>query len=144
MVKKWNLSEQDKALCIERLTEQLAVLRAKAGLSQSELAHMVGISRQTYSAAESGHRRLSWEVCLALLFFFEHNPDTREMLQSLAILPPVLRFDAEKETFENALALVDTLDAQGKHTLLTVLLVESARCSGQPLAQLAEKFSILL
>ena len=66
------------------------------------------------------------------------------MLQSLAILPPVLRFDAEKETFENALALVDTLDAQGKHTLLMVLLVESARCSGQPLAQLAEKFSILL
>ena len=144
MVKKWNLSEQDKALCIDRLTEQLTVLRVKAGLSQSELVHMVGISRQTYSAAESGHRRLSWEVCLALLFFFEHNPDTREMLHSLGVLPPVLRFDSTKEPCGELLALADALDAQGKHTLLTVLLVEYARCSGQSLAELAERFSILL
>ncbi len=143
MPKQWDLSNQDKAQCIDLLTKHLSVLRAKAGLSQSELSRMVGISRQTYSAAESGHRRLSWEVCLALLFFFEHNPDTREMLHSLGVLPPVLRFDSTRETCGDLLALADALDAQGKHTLLTVLLVEYARCSGQPIEQLLQAFPTL-
>lgn len=146
MSKQWNLSEQDKALCAERLCEQLPVLRARAGLSQGELSRMVGISRQTYSAAENGTRPLSWEACLALLCFFDCNRDTHAMLHDLGAYPTLLkeRFCGGTEApTSDASALLHALDAQGRHTVRAVLLVEYARCTGQPIDRLLERFPTL-
>ena len=42
----------DKEKYIERLIEELPVLRAKIGLSQAGLGDIVGLSRQTYSSIE--------------------------------------------------------------------------------------------
>ncbi len=146
MANKWHLSEQDKSLCIDLLTEHLSALRAKAGISQNELAHIVGISRQTYSYAESGHRRLTWETYLALLFFFDCNRDTHEMLHSLGAYPPLLKerfHGGANEHCSDFSELISVLDTQGRHTLRTVLLVEYARCTAQPLEQLLQQFSTL-
>lgn len=63
------------------LRNRLKVARAEAGLSQSELAQLVGVSRQTISSIETGQfnptAKLALVLCIALdkkfedLFYFE-------------------------------------------------------------------------
>jgi putative transcriptional regulator len=63
------------------LKNRLKVARAEKGLSQGELAEMVGVSRQTISSIETGQfcptARLALVLCIALdkkfedLFYFE-------------------------------------------------------------------------
>lgn len=57
--KRWSISNEKKSEYISRLLPQLSVLRAKAGLSQDELAGLVGISRQTYCLTETGTRGMT-------------------------------------------------------------------------------------
>lgn len=39
---------------IDKLSEDLLILRTKTSMSQEEIANAIGISRQTYSAIEAG------------------------------------------------------------------------------------------
>ena len=55
---------------IELLRMELPVLRAKARISQEDIASKIGISRQTYSSIETGKREMSWTTFLALIAFF--------------------------------------------------------------------------
>ena len=87
---KWRIDRSYKDTCIELLTENLASLRAKAGITQAELANLVGISRQTYYAIETGQRVMSWNTYLSLLLFFDTNLDTRSMLRDLNAYPKEL------------------------------------------------------
>lgn len=68
---------------IEIMTDELPVLRAKLGISQGELAASVGISRQTYSAVETGKQPMSWVTFMALLAFFENNKETLSVLSTI-------------------------------------------------------------
>lgn len=52
------IRDVDKEALISSLTEELPVLRARIGLSQGDLASMVGVSRQTYSSIETGKRKM--------------------------------------------------------------------------------------
>lgn len=45
---------------IALLRNELPVLRAKARVSQEDIANKIGISRQTYSSIETGKREMSW------------------------------------------------------------------------------------
>ena len=54
---------------IELLRKELPVLRAKARVSQGEIAEKIGISRQTYSSIETGKREMSWTTFLALIAY---------------------------------------------------------------------------
>ena len=48
---------------MEVLSENLLPLRSKADITQEELAAMIGISRQTYYAIETGRRSsISWSA----------------------------------------------------------------------------------
>ena len=58
------------------LKEELPVLRAKARMSQEEVAEKVGISRQTLNAIETGKREMSWTTFLALIALFQNNDST--------------------------------------------------------------------
>lgn len=51
-VSKWLLTDAEKDSFIATLTPHLAVLRTQADVSQEEIANLIGISRQTYSAIE--------------------------------------------------------------------------------------------
>lgn len=86
----WKISQNYKDTCIELLSENLASFRAKAGITQAELANLIGISRQTYNAIESGQRVMSWNTYLSLLLFFGTNNATRSMLRSLNVYPKEL------------------------------------------------------
>ncbi len=63
------------------MMEWLLVLRSALNITQGELAHRVGISRQTYSALELGKKALSWNTFLSLFLFFLANEKTRNLLR---------------------------------------------------------------
>lgn len=68
---------------IELLRKELPVLRAKARVSQGEIAGKIGISRQTYSSIETGKREMSWTTFLALIVYFQNNENTRKMINEI-------------------------------------------------------------
>lgn len=72
------------------MAQNLPMLRASLGLSQSELARIIGSTRQTISAAESGARALSWSNFISLLYVFTQNQKTEELLRTLQIYTPEL------------------------------------------------------
>ena len=87
---KWTLTDEDKDKFIDALTENLPALRAKVGVSQGDLAHLIGISRQTYGAVEGKLRRMSWDTYLSLILFFDYNHATHRMLRSISAFPEEL------------------------------------------------------
>ena len=84
---QWNIDKQYKENCIEIMVENLVALHAKAGITQEELANLVGVSRQTYYAIETNRRALSWNTYLSLLLFFDTNISTHVMLRDLNAYP---------------------------------------------------------
>jgi DNA-binding XRE family transcriptional regulator len=54
------------------LREELPTLRAKAKISQEELAQKIGVSRQTYSSIETGKRDKTWTTFMTLIVFFQN------------------------------------------------------------------------
>lgn len=84
--KLYLLSANEKKKYIKQLTEDLTVYRARVGISQEELCGILGISRQTYSAIETGRRLMSWHTFLTLLLYFNYNQKSRRMLQDSQII----------------------------------------------------------
>ena len=77
--------ETFKTAYIDKLTENLSMLRAKAGVTQGDVADRIGIARQTYSAIECGRSRMSWNTFMSLILFFKENPQTQEVIKILGI-----------------------------------------------------------
>lgn len=73
-------SEIDKDALIDKLTDELPVLRAKLGISQDEISNIIGISRQTYSSIETKRRKMSWNTFLSIILYFGCNDGTARML----------------------------------------------------------------
>ena len=61
---KWSLSKEEQERFISVLTDELPPLRAKLGISQGEIAYLIGISRQSYSLIECKKRK-----CRGLCFW---------------------------------------------------------------------------
>ena len=85
----------------ELLRNEMPVLRAKARVSQEELAEKIGISRQTYSSFETGKREMSWTTFLALIAFFQNNESTRQMLEGINGLSEGMNLIMEHNYNEN-------------------------------------------
>lgn len=94
---KWKIPEHYKEVSISLLQSNLASLRARIGISQEEIANIIGITRQTYYAIESGKRDMMWGTFLSLLFFFNSIDSTAEMMRELRVYPIelVMRFNDE-------------------------------------------------
>ena len=71
---------------IEKLTEELPVLRARLHISQGELARGVGLSRQTYSLLETRKQKMTWITFMAMIAFFSSHARTRKDLKSLGLI----------------------------------------------------------
>ena len=72
------------------MAQNLPTLRARLNLSQTELANLLGITRQTLSAVESGARELTWASFISLLYIFTQNEETAPFLETLGIYTPEL------------------------------------------------------
>ena len=83
----WNLNKDYKEVCTAILQDSLASLRAKAGLSQDDISSIIGMTRQTYHALETGKQQIPWTTFLAFIFFFRELDVTKEMIADLRIFP---------------------------------------------------------
>ncbi len=139
-VSKWLLTDAEKDEFIATLTANLPALRTQAEISQEELANLVGVSRQTYSAIERKIRRMAWSTYLSLVLFFDHNQKTHKMIRMLHIFPKelVIRFNdgLDYSSFEMSSLLgeqsqeiVERLDQQALQSIRSMIMVEYARCT---------------
>ena len=142
----WQLRHEEQQKFIRVLTDNLAPLRAKVGITQGDLAYLVGVSRQTYSAIENNKKTMSWNTYLSLILFFDYNQATHNMIRNISAFPDELieRFNGGRVFSKNNLFLSDEkqakeiasmiqkLDAQGIHALKSILTLEYNRCTGAP------------
>ena len=70
-----NVNDYMKTLC-----SNLTMLRAKAALTQAQIAEIIGIPRTTYSAVEQGTRKMTVPVCIAISDYYLKNNDTRDLM----------------------------------------------------------------
>ena len=75
---------------IKKLTSNLRQLRAKLDITQEQLANIIGVSRQTINAIESGRREMNWMMFVITVLFFLKNEETRALLTFLGIYTPEL------------------------------------------------------
>lgn len=136
---KWLLTDEEKDNFIATLTPNLTELRTKAEISQEELANLIGVSRQTYSAIERKVRRMAWSTYLSLVLFYDHNQKTHKMIRQLSIFPQelIIRFndgidysDYEISSFfDNKYEeIIEKLDEQAKSNIRELVMIEYARC----------------
>lgn len=78
-----DIKEQDRL--IEKLTDELPVLRARIRISQDELSRRIGISRQTYSLIETKKQKMTWVTFMAMIAFFENNAKTKTALKDIGL-----------------------------------------------------------
>ena len=77
------INQQIKSELMEKLRVELPVLRARLGISQERAAEIIGISRQTYNAIETGKREMTWPIFLSMVAFFQNNEQTKLMLEQI-------------------------------------------------------------
>ena len=137
---KWVLTEEERDNYIDALKEDLTLLRAKANISQTDLCNIIGLSRQSYSAIESGKKKMVWTTYLSLIAFYDNNLETRDILRGLKGYPAELfrRINNGKNPdvvlfgSEELNKIFKQLDDQALHSLRTLILVEYARCKKIP------------
>ena len=136
---RWVISDEKKAEYINKLLPQLTTLRARVGISQDELAGLIGISRQTYCLTESGSHTMSWNTFLSIIMFYDCNSRTHDLLRSTGAFPDDLFYqfnlgliDRDKAVHaaagSEAEEMVEALDEAGKRALKLTLIAEYARC----------------
>ena len=79
------MDELKKETLLENMTVNLPVLRRARGLSQTELAELLGVARATVAVVENRKRKLSWEMYLALVLIFSKNEATEKLLYALNV-----------------------------------------------------------
>lgn len=101
---------EDKSVYIDRMVSNLAVLRARLGITQMELADMAGVSRQTILSIEKKQRDMTWSMFLALLNIFASKKETASLIDLFEIRPEGLgeNLHLEHEKSENE---IDTDDS---------------------------------
>lgn len=148
---KWLLTDEEKSKFIAALTPHLAILRTQAEISQEELANLIGVSRQTYSAIERKIRIMSWNTYLSLVLFYDHNQKTHQLMRQLSLFPTelIIRFNegTDFSSFEMSQLLGDKtqdivgcLDAQAQQKIRQTIMQEYARCTQLPSSAVIKAF----
>ena len=131
------ITDLEKKMYVEKLAEELPVLRIKMGVSQDELSSMIGLSRQTYSTLETKKRNMTWSVFLSLIFIFDNCDKTHEFIRKNCLFPEkMIEISGFAQNERGPLAsqfitqeLINSLDDQAIHAIETMIMVEYARCN---------------
>jgi len=133
-----DINERNRQNLIDRLVDELPVLRTKLGVSQTEIASLIDISRQTYSSIETKKRKLSWGIYLSLILVFDSNAQTHDLIRKEGLFPKSIIKSAEADTSDQTISafvqmendnIREHLDEQAIHAIETVIMVEYARCN---------------
>ena len=148
---KWFIPEEEKQKYINILTDELPLLRARAGIPQDDLANVIGFTRQTYSAIERRVRPMSWNIFLALIFFFDTNAATHDELRSIGAYPAKLIERMNNyvnsgeviisQTFSEEPDILEKLDEQALYAVKAVIMAEYARCTSLPIDNVVKSFN---
>ncbi len=76
---------------INIMNSNLAMLRAKASLTQAQIADDIGIPRTTYSAIENKKRKMTFQNFVRLSKCFLENKETAEIMNLLGLSEGVLK-----------------------------------------------------
>ena len=79
----FRMTDEQKEM-VKTLTLALPQLRKELDVSQTELAHKVGLSRQMISLIERGKQQMTWTQFLAIVFFFRSNYDFEKGKKAVA------------------------------------------------------------
>lgn len=79
------MASDTREILIDKMTENLPVLRKKLKLSQENLAKFIGSSRYTVMLIETKKRRMTWNTFLSLVLLFDKNEETAVLLRALEI-----------------------------------------------------------
>ncbi len=79
------MASETRDILIDKMTENLPVLRKKLKLSQENLANFIGSSRYTVMLIETKKRRMTWNTFLSLVLLFDKNEETAVLLRALEI-----------------------------------------------------------
>lgn len=91
---------ETREILIERMTDNLPVLRRKLKLSQESLAQIIGSSRYTVMLIETKKRKMTWNTFLSLILLFDKNEDTAVLLRALEIYTDALDAYFKQESNE--------------------------------------------
>ena len=72
-------------LC-QKMAANLSTLRAKASITQDELADRLGLSRQMISAVENDKREMTWNTFSVLVMFFAKDDEIKQLMVVLGII----------------------------------------------------------
>lgn len=135
------ISDAEKKKYIKELRADLPFLRMKAGVSQDDLASIIGVSRQTYGAIERSDRPMGWNTYLSLIFYFDNKSETRDLIRGSDAFPHkfVAGINSEDtatdemmlKLSENYPDVFDKLDENARTTIKTLIMIEYARCTNQ-------------
>lgn len=84
------LTDDYKDKVIDKMMSNLVSLRTMLHLTQEQTANLIGVTRQTIVAYETGKRMMTWGTYLSFLFLFYSNPSTRPLLEIMEIYPKEL------------------------------------------------------
>ena len=84
------LTDDYKDKVIDKMMSNLVPLRTMLHLTQEQIAQLIGVTRQTIVAFETGKRRMTWGTYLSFLFLFYSNSSTRSLLEIMEIYPKEL------------------------------------------------------
>jgi DNA-binding XRE family transcriptional regulator len=147
-LKRWEVTKAERDKYMRSLAAGLAALRAKAGISQGDLAAFIGVSRQTYSAIETGKREMTWGTYLSLILFFDYCNETHRILRSTCIFPEkvIVRMNGGNKYVEESITkwadalaaqaeYLSALDDKGMHAVHSMMCLEYERCTGKSAAE---------
>lgn len=132
------LTPDEREELISKLVGELPVLRTRLELSQTELATLIDVSRQTYSAIETRRRKMSWGTFLSLILIFDNNARTHDIIRREGLFPQNIIQDMDSDLMVEDISsfvnidgktLKDNLDEQAMHTIESVIMIEYARCN---------------
>ena len=92
------MTDLQKDELITAMTDNLQMLRVRLGLTQVQMAEMIGVGRQTYLAVEKKHHKMSWNMFLSLLMVFTKNPETDTILNVTGIYTDELNDFLKRKT----------------------------------------------
>lgn len=95
------MASDTRDVLIEKMTENLPVLRKKLKLSQENLAKFIGSSRYTVMLIETKKRRMTWNTFLSLALLFDKNEETAVLLRALEIYTDELDNMLKQQTDAN-------------------------------------------
>lgn len=132
---KTEFNETEREHLIGCLVDELPVLRTKLSVSQTEIADMIGVSRQTYSSIETRKRKMTWSIYLSLILVFDCNSKTHDYIRGRGLFPEEIIISTEVTplNLNNSFAKLENrtirFDEMAIQKIEAVFLSEYVRCN---------------